>query len=335
MGAHDTYDDLTWGLIASALEGELSPEEGILFQQWLDSSAANRENYNRVVQLWKEGVASYAVCAEEDESRAWEALKITLGRTEREEGKVVRAAFGKRVVWTAAAVVLLAAGAGWWYFSEERSDSLYQTTTAERNISLPDGSTIVLQPHTRIQLSPGYNATGRTITLISGKASFAVSHQVQRPFMVDMDAASVKDIGTSFTIEKTKDSIQVSVSAGKIAFIQKKTGESREISAGGSICLYTGALHSGDIRESGSALGGDSLRFDNVPLSEVLTALEKRFGKKILLHDSQIAQKRLTVHLRGESFENALQVICDSFDLAYSIKDGAYVLEKRKDSGPH
>ncbi|GGB21107.1 FecR family protein [Puia dinghuensis] len=342
MDPHASYDDLSFQLIVSALQGELSPEEDLRFRQWLDSSAANREMYEKLARIWKEGMGDYTLYTQADENQAWGALRLKMDAKHQEaaptpsaEARVISTTPGRRVIsirrWTAAAAVLiLTAGAGWWYFSQKSALS-YETAAGEQKaISLPDGSTMVLQSQTRIEVAPGYNTTGRTVILVSGKAHFDVAHQQQRPFRVDMDAASVQDIGTSFTIEKTADSIAVSVSDGRIAFLAKKTGGSREIPAGGSICLYTGVQRNGEIRETSPTIPiADSLRFDNAPLSEILAALEKHSGKQIRLTDMQFAQKRLTVHLDGESLENALQVICASLNLEYTIKDGAYVLKKR------
>lgn len=339
MDSQATYDDLTWELIVSALQGELSPEEDLQFRQWLASSAANREKYERLMRIWKEDLADFALYKHADEARAWETLRQKMGarRPGLEEARNIPAAYGKRVIWikrwtTVAAVLLLTAGAGWWYFSGKRASSIsYETAAGEqKDIRLPDGSTVVLQPRTRMEVTPGYNKTGRTVLLVGGKAHFEISHQEQRPFTVDMDAAIVKDIGTGFTIEKTKDSIKVTVSGGRIAFIQKKTGKTREISAGGSICLYTSSQHSGEIRVMDTAMSDASaLRFDNAPLSQILPVLEKLFSKQILLNDTLAAQKRLTLNLSGESLERALQVICASSDLEYRLKDGKYVLEKK------
>jgi transmembrane sensor len=158
------------------------------------------------------------------------------------------------------------------------------------------------------------------VTLISGSARFDVVHQEQRPFTVDLGAVSIRDIGTDFTVERTKDSIKVVVSAGKIAFIEKESGRSREVSAGGSLCFYT-AEH----RYSTA----DPLRFDNAALSSVVAALQQLSGKNILLNDPSLGQKRLTVHLAGESFEDALKTVCASLDLEYEIKDGTYILKMR------
>jgi transmembrane sensor len=151
--------------------------------------------------------------------------------------------------------------------------------------------------------------------------------------MVDMDAVSVKDLGTSFTVQKTKDSIKVTVSGGKVAFINKATGEAREISAGSSLVFYILDHRFGDLKATRPAKrSAGSLRFDNAPLSDVIAALQKASGKRIILNDAENAEKKLTVHLDNESFDDCLKIICASLNLEYSEKDGAYIL-KNRDTG--
>jgi|GEM_PF-574022 len=351
MDSQSTYDDLPWELIASALQGQLSPEEDLRFRQWLAASESNRDKYDQLLRVWKDGMGDYAFYQEANEGKAWEALRGKMGdkgSTEDRDkmggnrigedkiGEDRKGKNGNGVIsirgWmavAAAAALLLVAGAGWWYMSG-RGAIQYETANEQKKISLPDGSTVVLNPQTHIQLARNYNTGARTVILTRGQAHFEVLHHAQRPFMVDMDAASIKDIGTSFTVEKTKDSIKVAVSEGKIAFIKKVNGESREISAGGAICLYTGQYRSGEIRATDPAVSRtDSLRFDNAPLSEVITALQKLSGKKIRLSDPLMGQKRLTVHLGGESFDDALKIICASLNLENTSANGEYILKSR------
>ncbi|HMI63907.1 MAG TPA: FecR domain-containing protein, partial [Puia sp.] len=137
-------------------------------------------------------------------------------------------------------------------------------------------------------------------------------------FRVDMDAVSVTDIGTTFTINRTKEKIEVSVASGRVAFIIKQTGESREISAGDSLVYYVPEKRF-----------GGSGRFIDSPLEEVIAALEKSSGKKITLGDGIPGQKRLTIDIRGESVENSLKIICASLDLEYIENNGGYILKKK------
>jgi len=329
MDSQSTYDDLPWELIVSALQGELSPDEDGRLAQWLASSSANREKYHRLQQVWKEDMADYVIYQDANEDEAWKALRGKMNA----RATAITPPFGRRTIsikrWTAAAaILLLLAGAGWWYISGRETTIRYETAAdQQKKIPLPDGSTVTLHPQTHIELTGSYNKTDRTVKLVSGEAYFDVSHQELRPFIVDMDAASVKDIGTSFTIEKTKDSIKVIVSGGKIAFIKKATGEVREISAGGSICLYTTTERQGEIRQTND--NTDSLRFVNASLSEVIAVLQKHYGKKILLKDTAIAQKRLTVHFGGESFDDVVKIICFTLDLESVVENGAYVLKNK------
>lgn len=342
MDPQSTYQDLPWQLIVSALQGELSPADSAQLEAWLAASPANRERYGRLVRLWKEGMEDYVGYETADPDRAWEALRQRLGEDASllptpplQEGATVpeaRTVFHPRLAdklarvrrWTlAAALVLLSVGIGLWQYLGRQQVTQYATTIGQqRTIALPDGSTVVLGPQTHFQLPRKFNKTDRTVILLDGQAHFDVVHQTQQPFIVDMDLASVRDIGTSFTITRTADSIIVAVSAGRIAFREKETGETREVSAGGSLCLYT-TQHRGQIRVIAA---GDALRWDDAPLSQVIDALEKHYGTTIRLEDTTIAQKRLTIHLDGESLEHAIQVICVSLNLQSAPDGTGYIL---------
>ena len=321
-----TYDDLPWQLIVPALQGELTPEEGGRFEEWLAASPVNREKYQRLLHVWQEGIADYSIYLNADESQAWEALRGRLG-----DAPVIRPDFRQRSSsgrrWAVAAALLLIAGGAAIFYNHKEDGVRYETAPGQqKTVALPDGSTIILRQQTRLRLADDYNRNTRTIVLLSGEASFDVAHQQQRPFVVDMDVASVKDIGTSFTIARTADSIKVVVASGKVAFTKKETGETRELGAGSSLCLYTGTTHHGEISTTDSA---GLLRFDNSPLSDVIAALQKQFGKNIRLGDSTLAQKRLTVHLDGESLEDAIRTVCASLHLDYSSDETGYILKKK------
>ena len=337
------YDDIPWELIEPALQDRLSPGEALRFREWLAASEDNRQTYARLRKLWKEGLPDYVVWQEADESKAWESVKE---RIEGQKGagglqsvgpqqssgaqqtsgaqEVLRPDFRKArtrmIRMAAAAIVLLAIGATWWYQTRMNHPYTYVTADKEqRKIALPDGSTVIIDPNTLLRIAADYNNKGgRTVSLAAGQASFEVSHRAQMPFRVDMDAVSVRDIGTSFTVHRTKEKIEVSVTSGRVAFIIKESGESREISAGGSLVYYVPEKRF-----------GGSGRFIDSPLEDVIAALERSSGKKITLGDSIPGQKRLTIDIGGESVENSLKIICASLDLEYVENNGGFILKKK------
>jgi ferric-dicitrate binding protein FerR (iron transport regulator) len=351
MDTNPSYNDLLWELLVQALQGELSPDDDRRFREWLALSEENRMQYEQLQRIWKDGMGDYVFYREANEVKGWEDLRGRMSEGKRgrivgeESGRMGDGEEGKRgegrkmgeeetignkggrVVafkrWgaVAAAVLVLAVGAGWWYMSGRGAGMQYETAAGEqRTISLADGSQVVLNGQAQIRVGRDYDKTDRTVTLVGGVALFEVAHQAQRPFTVDAGAVSIKDIGTTFTVERTKDSVKVVVSEGKIAFTEKETGQSREMTAGDAICFYIAEKR---VREE------PRMRFDNAPLSEVVTALQKMSGKRILLSDPAMGEKRLTVHLAGESFEDALKTVCASLNLEYTVVNEEYVLKSR------
>jgi transmembrane sensor len=225
--------------------------------------------------------------------------------------------------WVAAAAVLLVivGGAELWRMSQRGGETGYATAAGEqRTVALADGTQIILEPETRLRV--GSSKTSRTVILLDGRASFAVAHRRDLPFEVVMDGANIKDIGTNFTVSKSTDSIQIAVTDGKVAYTNTLTGESRELTAGSSVVQLMTAGHRGEIKSQ-------DLRFDNAKLSEVVAAVSERYGKKVTLADTSLGKKRLTVHLEGESFDDAIKVICASLNLEPQADNNGYILKSR------
>src|SRR3569833_1329318 len=311
------YNVFLWVLFVLVLRGEQTPEEERGFQEWLGVSVDNRQHFLRLQKMWKDGLTDYAFYRQADEVQGWEAL-----RGKMEQGKIVQGSFGQRVRsirrWvTAAAIILAVAGAGWWYINGKTGETRYSTAAGQqRTVSLPDGSSIDLDAETQVRLTDGFNHTNRTMTLLSGRVRCAVVHQAKIPFIVNMEVADVKDIGTIFTVQRTKDSISVTVAEGRIVFTDRKTGQTREVPAGRDITYYMADHHIKFV---------PSLKFDNARLSDVIEALQSAFDRKIMLMDASAAEKRLTVHLDGETFEDALQTVCASLGLKYTVENGNYI----------
>lgn len=332
MDFSPTYDpdEIPWQLIVASFQGRLEAEEKAQLDEWLSLSPANQEKYAQWQQLWRQGLTNYEWYRQANAPAALHSLRERIGR---EEAKIIRPFFGKRRMrWmAAAAVILLALGAGWWYFTTPAA-TLYETAEKEqKTITLPDGSSVSLQPQTAIRVAGNYNKSERTITLSRGEAFFEVKHQAQLPFIVNLGITSVKDIGTSFTIQKKEDSIKVTVRTGKVAFVKNSTGEQHELSGGMALSFHNREESFGEIALAGPAIdaGGQDSTFRDIPLGDIIANMENKYGKKILLTDSSIGKKKLTIRLAGQSFDDALRTICISLNLTYSEKAGIYVLKNK------
>jgi transmembrane sensor len=335
------YDnELPWPLIEAALQGELTSEEKLQFESWLIQTPGNRELFERLELVWKEGVADYPSYLAADETRAWSEMqaRLDLGAAPRtlakgrrgtdsrisadgQAGKVRGIGFWNWAA-AAAAILLMLGGAELWLYSQKSGQVRYATDDRQGVVRLADSTLVLMAPHTKIQVEEGYNTTARKLVLLDGRAKFVVTHHADRPFEVVMNGARVKDIGTIFIAFETADSIGVQVEEGEVEYTSSVTGVSRELSAGDAIVQTMTPGHRGEIKTN-------ELRFDNAKLSDVIAALQERFGRKIGLADSALGKKRLTVHLKDESFDDAVKVICGTLNLESQPDTNGYILKNR------
>ena len=326
---------IPWDLISSSLEGQITTEEEIQLQQWISSSDENQELFDWLKQTWENELSDYKIYMEADETIAWDALRLKLEKLPQVERKsnAVTGDFTKKTFsmsrWAAvAAVLIIAIGSFLWYLKSD-GNNVYQTGFGEqRTVSLPDGSSIKLSANTRIEVSKEYNKSSREVDLKIGEAFFEVKHDERIAFIVNLGTVRVKDIGTSFFIQKQKDSIRLSVTNGKVALISNSGNETRELSAGMSLELKTNKKSFDPLVSIDSVTAEQQLlHFENTALPDVILNLEKVYNRKIEIADSALAQKRFTADLGGQTFERSIDILSQSLNIKYFEKNGVYYLK--------
>jgi transmembrane sensor len=117
------------------------------------------------------------------------------------------------VTKTAGLAAMLLIAAGLWVFAA--SPQHYSTTIGEqRSVVLADGSIVTLNTSSLIEVELEKNQ--RTVRLLKGEALFQVAHDEARPFDVIAGAATVRDVGTQFNVERSADSTTITVIEGKV-----------------------------------------------------------------------------------------------------------------------
>jgi len=336
MGNSNKYD-LPWDLISESLTGTMTAEDELQLQQWLSANPENKEIYAQIREMWNNRMDDYLFYKSANEEDAWKTLSGKLPVSGSVKSKVIKGDFAPKTsvirrYIAIAAIFIGVIGFRVWLLSVRNDTVKYETAeNVEKTVILADGSSVTLRPKSKIEVSHDYNKTGRTVVMISGKAYFDVKHLVDKPFVVELGITQVKDIGTSFTIQKNEKEINVEVATGKVAFTKRITRETRELSAGTSITYDVQKESFGDLKINSSSGELDQLlNFDNTPLADVTAALHKVYGKKVIVKDQHIADRKLTAHLEGMSYKSALEVICKSLGLEYADNDSVYVLQERK-----
>ncbi len=145
--------------------------------------------------------------------RLWAGVAAQIGadRPAVRDRAPLRLVRSRAMRWAVAAVVVLAIGAGLWM--AQRGPAVAAVAEAEIvTWDAPDGSTVVLRPHSRLVRLGG---DGRAYRL-DGEAFFAVARDPERPFTVEAGPGTVRVLGTRFDVSTWGAQTEVYVEEGRV-----------------------------------------------------------------------------------------------------------------------
>jgi len=194
-------------------------------------------------------------------------------------------------------------------------------------VALPDGSSVLLQPHSSISYSEVFNEARREVRL-SGQAFFEVMKDTARPFYVYSGEMVTKVLGTSFTVSAFEEasSFSVVVKTGKVSVFAQKGKQAGEESPAAAIDLtpFQQAVFDREelsftrsqIRPSGLAVLAPSAinfyEFDDTPAPEVFRRLGKAYGVLIELDEQLLSDCALTTTLSDEPLFEKMAILCQA-----------------------
>jgi transmembrane sensor len=258
-----------------------------------------------------------------------------------------------RITLSAAAVLLLML-AGWWFFKYEYRTTdqpttasivapvsmqwRVNTTAKPLEVLLPDQSIATIEPGTKIQFEKDFSGKERRV-LLSGNGFFKVKKNPAKPFVVASGQITTTALGTSFRVMEHKDGVTVKLYTGKV--VVNKIGGTNKW--GGPVYLLPGTAMTFSTKENRTTVFGfvpedenkfigskkltqqksittavtGEMNFDNTPLEQVLSAIEKRYTVAIEYDQQQIAGRYFTGKvLQTDSIEVILNVIGNINDLS-------------------
>jgi transmembrane sensor len=189
----------------------------------------------------------------------------------------------------------------------------YRTAVGQRDsLRLPDGSTVVLAPGSRLTVAADFGAATREVTL-DGAAFFDVTHDEARPFTVHTTSADVRDIGTAFSVKTTSEGdVAVDVTHGIVA-LQARAGTEApvELRAGdrGVLARAAVSVKRGSVTADDVAWTRGVLSYRDASLTEVRADLRRWYGLELAVTDGTLASRTLTASFRGDSVSQVLRVI--------------------------
>lgn len=188
------------------------------------------------------------------------------------------------------------------------SPRTYATALGQRaTVYLPDGSRAELRSGSTLRVA----ANGRDVEL-AGEAAFTVKHDAAHPFRVHARGAVAEDLGTVFDVRAYPEdaAVRVVVAEGAVS-VRSFTGKGAPA-----------ALHRGDVAALDAAgavtvthvddpdalvaWSRDRLVFRGERLDDVVADLSRTFARRIVVHDSSLAARRVTLDAPARTLTETL-----------------------------
>ncbi|WP_440135687.1 FecR family protein [Chitinophaga sancti] len=273
-------------LIVRSLEDSLSPSEQTMLQTWLDEDATHRRYFDEIRRTW-------AITGEHDthfipDTEAnWQRFRESMYTNDAPELKIV----SKRNMYLRiAASVTGIAVATMLYFTLRGPNEITELTAAneKKTISLPDGSKVYMNQHSRLRYDKQLAGAERAIHL-EGEAFFEVANKPGRPFVVYANETQTQVLGTSFDVRAyTATPVEVAVVTGKVAVshdIHKLV-----VTPGRKVTFAAGKQPEEDANNDANFIAWKENRFvfDGMQIRDVIKTLSGYYGVKIIVTDESI-----------------------------------------------
>ncbi|GAB3775574.1 FecR family protein [Spirosoma horti] len=217
------------------------------------------------------------------------------------------------------------------------------TTDAPQRVTLPDQSTIMLYPKSRVSYANRFSGSKREVYL-SGKGFFEVMKNPSKPFYVYANGLVTKVLGTSFTVQAFDgdQQMKVVVRTGRVAvYAQKQLPPSNQpetfkldgiVLTPNQQIVYSPAqtqLIKSLIENPvpiEQALPKQTLAFKRTPISDVFAALNQSYGIQIVFDEEVMRACYLTASFANEPLFEKLDLICHTINASYKQVDGTIII---------
>jgi transmembrane sensor len=211
------------------------------------------------------------------------------------------------------------------------------TTNTAQQFALPDGSYVTLKPESSIKFSPDFNTPTREVYL-EGEGFFEVVHSEDQPFLVYAKDVTTRVLGTSFTVRAFKDDkdVVVAVRTGKVSVftkLDKSVGKPEVILTANQQLVFNKEQEriSRGIVDSPQPLAAKEeimrLKFEEAPVTEIFSAIEKLYGVDIVFDDVVLASCTLTTSITDGDLYNKLDLITRAIGARYFLEENLIIVQ--------
>lgn len=254
--------------------------------------------------------------------------------------KVIPLARKARIWMAAAAVVGTALVAYLWLITKDTAPSGQMIVQQEapkpavysgkQVLNLPDGTQVILNENSELTYGQAFGALNREVTL-TGEASFDVTHDPTRPFIVRTGKVQTKVLGTAFNISAYPEQNQITVTVLRgLVEVGDDQHVYGEIQPDQQIAVNTTTYDY--VRRDANAAEAvvwqsDFLVLDDVTLEEAAIRIGKKFHVKITFENPALKKcKFYGSFLNDEDLTDILTMMGPVLHIDHKIENGHVII---------
>ncbi len=198
-------------------------------------------------------------------------------------------------------------------------------------ISLPDESTIWLQPNSKIRYTKNFNEGSREL-IFSGHAYFKITRDKSNPFIINMNNVSVSVLGTQFYLKakEKKDLIETGLISGKVKI---STSTTEKILKPNDVIIISRSnkkiTQRQTLNKKNYTFNNGSIIFDNCSFGNIMKDLAELYDIHIELDKEIDTNKNITLTVREESIIEILEILKIIVPFDYQIVNNKIKVTKK------
>jgi len=188
---------------------------------------------------------------------------------------------------------------------------------AQKKLTLPDGSEIMLNVGSKLVISKDFGEEYREVTLV-GEAFFNVAKDHIKPFIIHSGMLKTRVVGTSFNINAYPDleKIKIAVLTGKVKVSGTIAGRNKILAMGitkGETLSFYKSTQVSDLKKEDTDLITswrlNKLYIDNATVQDIARQLERYYQIKVVYAGTADAKDRYSIRFNNESMNGVLQIL--------------------------
>lgn len=316
-------------IIAKILNGEGTQEDEAQLDAWLAADEGNRAIYEKMQEGWEDADKFFAEPNFETE-KAWNKVFDKISTHNTNNNTLPFFPSWTKYAAGIAAVFLI----GLFIFKFTNNDTILAADNENRDIMLPDSSHITLRKGSSLKYDKSFAVKDRHVTL-SGEAFFEVTHNTEKPFIIDAGAAAVKVVGTSFNVITEKNNTEVVVLTGKVLMKPVNNNDKKVFLTKGMKGTLAGERLTQEKVDPQNYLFWKTgkLVFKNALFSNIINTLSKQYHINIKFSadmPDKIKTQLVTISFNHRTAEETLQELCLITQCKWEKVKDVYIIRSNK-----